>query len=1706
MTDTLCSPIRDSAPPQGWPRQASTEGWGGVLGAALHAGVLLTALYINPAHANPTGAQVVNGAATFNTSGSTLTVTNSNNAIINWQAFSINAGETTRFVQPSATSSVLNRVQGGDPSKLLGQLQSNGKVFLVNPAGILVGEGARIDVGALVASTLGLSDEDFLAGRLNFLATGNAGSVVNQGVITTGVGGTVILSGPVVSNEGSISAPQGQVLLAAGQTVRLTELGAPGLSIEVTGADTTATNLGQITADAGTVGIVGALVKNRGVVSASSVTREGGRIFLRASLDGHVEGSGRLQATGRKGGRIEVTGQRVAVMDQASLDASGEQGGGRVMVGGDWQGKNPDVANAQETYFGPDASIKVDAKQSGDGGTAVVWADGSTRAHGTISAKGGEIGGAGGLIETSGKQTLDVRGIRIDTQAADGTAGTWLLDPTDINIIPGTSGGGLSGSTVTDGDINNATSNIVITTQSSNTENGDITVQSDVYIYNSIYALSLQADRDIVLQSANVNSSAVSISAARDILITDSVIDTSGQMDIAAGRNLAVKSALATGSASMPGAGLVTWGGAQNITVGDTLTVQGSPTVSGGSATISSYGSQSISARQIDVIAGGTGASNVSEATASIKAEGDQTINAAVGGIGGIRLQGGGVAGGYLNSAVIARGSLSGVQTINLQTADSSIILQGGAGSGDSSTSQFSSCGGGSCNYAAVDNQSGDTSITFTGSGNSLTLTGGGVASDYGNNEARISANAGTLSVGSSTSRPDVLLTGGGAGGVIRLDESLSPLLDANGLPETFGNSAVLDGKVGTTIYAANLTLRGGNAAAGISGISSAGESPGTGMITIDVADNLTLTGGAGNSAFPQYPFMSGAAGIGADLDVSINLTVGRDLSMTGGGPSATVLIGSLAADSTATVVTSIAGKAELKAAGAGLAAVGSGLAALGGVSGVIARDLTAGSIFLESSNDVSLEGPLTATGNGIAINALGNFVNNATTPFVLTGGGRWLVYAAAPANVTKNGLTSDFRRYNNTYANYPPAGVIESGNGFIYASAPTVSVNTSLASGSASHVYGDTPTAIWSYSLTADSTQIDAEDVGTNFGVSGTPLYSLATSASDAGSYTVAYLSGLSSSSGVTLSPGTSVPYAVYPRPITVTADAQSKVYGDALPSLTYTVGGSGLVNGDTLAGALATAATANSDVGSYSITQGTLDAGNNYLFSASSFTGSTLSVTQRPLALSFASVSKTYDGNTTATFSAPSISNALSADLVNLSVSGTGVYVDANVGTGKTVNYSSLALSGSASSNYSLSASTGSGLGDVLQLASVAWVGSSTGDWLSAGNWAGGAVPINNNVAQININSPLAATSSQAVNLGSTKVVSAGDFSLDITGGFASGAGVIDVTGSLNITTRSPMTIGSGGITSTGGVTLQASTADSTSTIALNGAISSTGGAINVQAYSDITQSSSIGAPSVSLTSSSGSISLTSSALTDSASITYSAPSGSITYSTLNFTGSTPALDAPSLVNTSLGTTSSVTQAVAASTNTSLDSAVTVVSAVEPVPQPTNLSTSESSATQTTTETSGQTGPSTASDTSTQSSGDSTGTSSTDSNTSEGGGGTTVSTVVLSPTSTTTTSTTPTSTLPGGTIGGGVDEFGGTTTTTTSTATDASSSNTTTGTGDSTTTASSSTPDSSTKESSSAEDSKSNQASTAESKEDKQQKEASNGRIRKPSPKMCT
>ena len=271
--------------------------------------IAIAACFAPWVQSNPVGPVVVSGAASIKSGGNTLSVTNTPGAILNWQQFNIAKGQTTQFNQQSAQSSVLNRVIGPDASQILGTMRSNGKVFLINPNGIMFGAGSVIDVNGLIASTLNITNADFLANNLKF--NGNNGtSILNQGQINTPFGGSVYLIGNDVSNQGIITTPQGQVVLAAGSSVSMVDAFTPHVSVTVNAPEGgQALNLGQISAVGGSIDMYGALVKQQGIINANCATAdEQGRVMLLAtrSVD-MATGSTTTAVNGAgKGGIVQI--------------------------------------------------------------------------------------------------------------------------------------------------------------------------------------------------------------------------------------------------------------------------------------------------------------------------------------------------------------------------------------------------------------------------------------------------------------------------------------------------------------------------------------------------------------------------------------------------------------------------------------------------------------------------------------------------------------------------------------------------------------------------------------------------------------------------------------------------------------------------------------------------------------------------------------------------------------------------------------------------------------------------------------------------------------------------------------------------------------------------------------------------------------------------------------------------------------------------------------------------------------------------------------------------------------------------------------------------------------------------------------------------------------------------------------------------------
>lgn len=314
---------------------------------------LMTLVCTSALLANPSGAEVQSGSVSMQTVDRLLEVHAADRSIIHWNDFSIQVGETTRFVQPSSSSTVLNRVTGLNASMINGVLEANGRVLLVNPHGVLVGKEGVIKTAEFIASTCDIFNMDDAS----------------------------------ISRDGS--------------------------QFSLEGAD------------------MAALINLEGVIEATGVDRSSGRVLLigpNVKIDGHVIANG---------GCIELLGDQIELKSHTRIDVSSSQQGGVVLVGGDFQGKNPDIYNSQSVLVYPGALIDASGREEGNGGRVILWSDQRTSCFGTVVAQGGQDGG---LIEISSKGVLTYAG-GATAAGVHGLPGTLLFDPSNITI----NGGPISG-------------------------------------------------------------------------------------------------------------------------------------------------------------------------------------------------------------------------------------------------------------------------------------------------------------------------------------------------------------------------------------------------------------------------------------------------------------------------------------------------------------------------------------------------------------------------------------------------------------------------------------------------------------------------------------------------------------------------------------------------------------------------------------------------------------------------------------------------------------------------------------------------------------------------------------------------------------------------------------------------------------------------------------------------------------------------------------------------------------------------------------------------------------------------------------------------------------------------------------------------------------------------------------------------------------
>ncbi len=557
--------------------------------------VLMLCAQAQQAMALPSSPSVKNGDVKFFTVGDRLIVVQqSGKAIVNYGSFNIGGSETVRFIQPGSSAAILNRVTGGGASSIDGNLFANGRVYLINPNGILFGGGANVNVGSLVASAMNMSDGDFLSGNLFF--SGGGGSVINNGSISAG---RVYLVGGHVENNGRIGG--GKVVLAAGQQsvlidnagggeIRLVIDGQDGIFTSaldrvnytqnifdeafsnntrtVAGAGAAAT--AQEEAEEASDGLSAELsdlasqetMGGEEIIVPMDDSTDGGEIVIDTPVQpatGFVINRGQIDASGDSGGEVKLRGIRVGQNGEIHADGTVGNGGTVVMYG-------------TEIVHVDDASTTTaNAGLNGHGGAIVIFGEDAALIDtgSKIEVKGGQESGDGGFVEISGAQ-VEI-GEYGDASAPNGKQGTLLIDPHNFwidnldtanidfsdglqAIVPTEDGS--SGANIGDViDVMQEYGGFVVDTHTGGSDPGNIYLQANLNFDGTPdpEAFILKAAGSIFIQNSIFDGSPggdsldIGLLADNAISITASINSGGGRIGLVANNGVTVSSSLTSG-------------------------------------------------------------------------------------------------------------------------------------------------------------------------------------------------------------------------------------------------------------------------------------------------------------------------------------------------------------------------------------------------------------------------------------------------------------------------------------------------------------------------------------------------------------------------------------------------------------------------------------------------------------------------------------------------------------------------------------------------------------------------------------------------------------------------------------------------------------------------------------------------------------------------------------------------------------------------------------------------------------------------------------------------------------------------------------------------------------------------------------------------------------------------------------------------------
>ncbi|WP_457280513.1 two-partner secretion domain-containing protein [Polaromonas sp. P5_D5] len=884
---------------------------------------------------------VVVGSGNVSTSGATTTINQASQRLaIDWTHLSTAANEALVFNQPNAQAIALNRITGSSPSEFLGSLTANGQVFILNPNGVLFGAGSQVNVGGLVASTLSMSNADFMAGSTTFgtdpgqAGTGSsAGKVTNKGTLTAANGGYVALLAPEVRNEGVIRAMLGTALLAAGNkiTLNLDNGNLLGYSIDQGAINALAENKLLIQANGGQVllsakamdQLTTATVNNTGVIEAKTLQNKAGRILLMGDMEtGTVNVGGTLDASapdGGNGGFVETSAAHVKVADSARVTTLASAG------------------NTGKWLIDPnDFTISA-------GGDMTAAAVAAALTGGNFEIQTATMGTAGGNGDIHVNQAIN----RTDNNTFTLTA------ERDININTGANitktNAGAAGMTMTAGRNILLNGNIGVggpSTTLSVTANavGDITGVGTLNLNGG--ALDMTAGGSIGGTDGlgQIFAGSLKLKATTGEVVMNSGVDWQGSsFDLYAGTNIRGNAGAVNATMSAPGGSFTASAGntgngririnSFSNAIG-TLNLTALGTGGGGQVdflSASAIANASITAAQ-DVNVSATGSLNLNALTltganqnVSLAAGGGTltTLGALNTGAGNLTLSGGSISlGGDLGAKDLSLTATSGLNinrnltaTGNLALTASNAAIQQTAGVLVAGGTTTVNAGAGSVNLSGLNNFNGAVSVSNLGvnnvainnAGGALTLgtvsVGSGTLSLSGNNIAQTgaitqAAGAGAVTINGGASAIDLSNAGNNFTGAVGLNNSGNnavTIRNVNDLvlgPSTVGGSLTATSSTGSISQAGALNVTGASTFT-LNGTSKdvlLGTSANTfgGGVTVNGSGSvrdMAFRYGSG-FAFPTTPTYSGILTLIRDVG-AINLgtqTFSGGLALTAGG------------------------------------------------------------------------------------------------------------------------------------------------------------------------------------------------------------------------------------------------------------------------------------------------------------------------------------------------------------------------------------------------------------------------------------------------------------------------------------------------------------------------------------------------------------------------------------------------------------------------------------------------------------------------------------------------------------------------------------------------------------------------------------------------------------------------------------------------------